>query len=139
VSELPSEHDFVVHGSLDEIAAFKLLGGKWSDEARLVFAEDTFGANEALMWMGPRAFSYYVRSASDYLKSADSSGDPIMLSGFHAALEFRANEDLRLLQVDHIREALDYLIANYDKYEVDVKTHGDLLRQLVELRRRIGE
>ena len=68
--QLPTESDFVVHGSLDEKAACGRMLGKTKGEVRMLLEENFLRYQEDFMWMGPAAFCYYIDAMIDYITSS---------------------------------------------------------------------
>ena len=68
-SPIPSRSDINVFDTLDERDACEHFLGKNIDEAEALFREDFLCYQEDLMWMGPRAFRYYVHAAINYIHS----------------------------------------------------------------------
>ena len=69
---IPAREEINVHNSLDEICAAKHFLGKDLIESEKLFRENFTCYQEDLMWMGVKAFCYYVDSAISYLSSRDS-------------------------------------------------------------------
>ena len=70
---LPEAKDINVYDSLDERVACKNFLGKTLAEAEAMFRDSWDYYHEDLMWMGPRAFRYYVTAAIRYLHSDSSA------------------------------------------------------------------
>ena len=62
------------NGSLDEGSACKHFLGKTLTEAEALFREASLYYQEDLMWMGPRAFQFYLPAALNDLKSEAARG-----------------------------------------------------------------
>jgi len=72
--ELPSQSDFDPwSGCLDAISAWNHFGGLLLQEAKVKFAGNPFKYSEDFMFMGPKAFAYYLPALIDSLKTALSS------------------------------------------------------------------
>ena len=65
---LPTRSDFVVSGSLDEESASRHMLGKSMEEVRALLDDNFIYYQEDFMWMGPRAFCYYVSALVEYIK-----------------------------------------------------------------------
>lgn len=68
---LPTREDFIPHGDLDEQWAYKRYGGRTLDEVRAIVAENWFAEQENFMWMGIRAFCFYLPAFFDYFEKRD--------------------------------------------------------------------
>src|SRR5580704_9995421 len=72
---LPTEEEISVFDSLDERWAVIHFLGKDLEQAQALFRENFLHYQEALMWMGPKAFRFYVLAAIKYLLSEESNGN----------------------------------------------------------------
>lgn len=131
---IPSESDINVYNSLDEIVARDHFLGKTVEEAEELFRENSAYYQEDLMWMGPRAFTYYLQSVINYLKSEYAADDDHIISCLHNIIVFRAEEERFLLAVDRVRELVNYVIDSYDKFNVDQDIYGNLLEKYKKLK-----
>jgi hypothetical protein len=123
---LPTESEFNVYNSLDEITACKHFCGKNLEEAEALFREGGLYYTEDLMFMGGRAFPFYLQAAVNYLKSEHAAGDADMINGLRSVLKIRMDDKEFSLAIDIAKDVVDYVIANYDKFEVDHTIYGDL-------------
>jgi hypothetical protein len=135
---LPTEGDLNVFNSLDEQAAVRMFLGKTLLEAEQLFSTQTFDALEALMWMGPRGFTYYIRSAIEYLTCPDSEGDSVMVSGLLSALEFRGEHAQFGDAQGAVSTGIQYVLDNYEKFQVSEPVYGDLRPRYRALLERIS-
>ena len=116
---LPSREDINVCDSLDERAACKLFLGKSLDDAYALFRENWCSHQEDLMWMGPKAFRFYLPAAIRYLQSADAMGGGGDVLCFVSLLEFRMEherEELRPVATS-LRDTCEFVLLNWQKYE----------------------
>lgn len=124
----PTLKDINRFDSLDEREAVRHFLGKSLEEALALFAENSLYYQENLMWMGPRAFRFYVQAAVAYLES-DPGGDDIdMLSGFAGILEYwieNEPEELRPISIWLI-EACETCLRHLAHENFDPGIHGDL-------------
>lgn len=130
----PTESEINVHNSLDELVARDHFLNKSVEEGELLFRENSAYYQEDLMWMGPYAFAFYLRSAIRYVKSEYSSEDDHIISCLYDILLFRSEEERFLLASDGVKELVSYVIDNFDKFNVDRRTYGDLLEKYMTLR-----
>lgn len=72
---LPTPDDFEVDGCLDAQDALTNFEGKSLDEAAAMFLASWNEHATDLMFMGPRAFAYYVRAAAQAIESGKAFGD----------------------------------------------------------------
>jgi hypothetical protein len=128
LDRVPTLNEINVFNSLDERTAAAHFLGKNLQQAEELFRENFLYYQEDLMWMGPKAFCYYVPAAVAYLISAASDGDSDAASSFCGVLEFRLDDDREaMLPVfAHLRGALEFIISNYAKYGCDLAIDGDV-------------
>lgn len=130
---MPTESDINVHDSLDERVARDHFLGKTVEEAEALFRENSAYYQEDLMWMGPRAFAYYLQSVVNYLKSEHAAEDDHFIDSLHSLVMFRSDEEEFSLAVKPLRELVDYVINNYEKFAVDHEIYGDVLAKYQKL------
>ncbi len=65
---VPSASEINVFDSLDERAAVRYFCGKSLREAEELFRSNSLAYADDLMWMGPKAFAYYLKAASNYIQ-----------------------------------------------------------------------
>lgn len=125
---LPTAEDFVVYGSVDERSACQNFLGKSVEEAAAMFARSPVFA-EDLMWMGPRAFVYYVVAATRYLASDAALGDDDFASWIHAVIRFRAKNCELSRDVTGLSRAADLthaVLGRFDSVARDAVTREEL-------------
>jgi hypothetical protein len=126
---LPTEADINVFDSLDERSAVRNFLGKTIDEAEAMFRENAFYPCEDLMWMGPKAFCFYVTSAIRYLESDASAGDSDAVNCFVGTVEHRLSfSDAIEPSFPALREAMRFLLDHWDRYfhPDTIAIYGDL-------------
>jgi hypothetical protein len=126
---LPTPDDFNVFNSLDEETASKHFLNKTLIEAQALFLEDGLTYCQDFMWMGPKAFKFYLEALFNYLKSDDSIGDSDIVNCLLSVVEYRRNDEGFSSAVDRVRTIIGYVIANYGKFQVDPAIYGDLLKK----------
>jgi hypothetical protein len=100
LSNIPTESQLNVHGSLDEKIACEHFLGKSVEEAKNLLHKDSGKYQEDLMWMGPDAFQYYVIAVIEYLKSEVGRDDFEFHLTFAGTLRFRLkNHEIKLKTV----------------------------------------
>jgi hypothetical protein len=125
---LPSADEINVFDSLDERHAVKVFLGKDLQQAEAIFRENFLYYQEDLMWMGPKAFVFYVPAVLNYLRSADSDGDADAARSFCSLIEFRLDweageiADARAI----LREGILAILERFDRYGCDLNIDGDV-------------
>lgn len=135
IMTIPTVNEINVHGSLDEQTACEHFLGKSLEEAKRHFCKDSLTYTEDLMWMGPVAFRYYVKAAMWYIQSEASKADSGMINGFVGVLEFHRHlnpEELRPVAME-LSSICNYIIQNYDKFDLDSVFYGDLRSRFIKL------
>jgi hypothetical protein len=125
---VPTSEEINVNGSLDEIAAVENFLGKTLPEAESLFEENDLRYLMDLLWMGPKAFSFYIVAAINYLKSPSSKGCSDAVNIFWGTVDFRLNELRRVAPavIPILREAVHYIRGHWKKYHVEPSIYGDL-------------
>ena len=125
---MPSFSDISVFGSNDEEAAARIFLGKSISEAETLFVENDLYYLCFLYWMGPKAFCYYIIAAINYLKSEASIGHPHAVDIFYSVLTIRMQNCSSIIDtiIPDIREAILYVIKNWNKFEVDPTNYKNL-------------
>ena len=72
---MPTKAEINVKDTLAEQAACEHFLGKSLPEAEALLCGDSFLYQEDLLWMGPRAFRYYIQAAVQYVVSPASQND----------------------------------------------------------------
>ena len=137
--KLPTEDEINVHNSLDEIVASEHFLNKTLEEAEALFRENSAYYQEDLMWMGPRAFAFYLQAAINYLKSPHSAGDDHILSCLYEIVMFRLPEEGFPLALNGVKTLIDYVVNNYEKFNVDKDIYGDLREKYRELQTQLED
>lgn len=137
---LPSAEEINIYDTLDERCAVEHFLGKDLGEAEALFNENSLHYQEDLMFMGHRAFCFYVRAAINYLKSDSSCGDSDMANTFCGLLEYRLDyESVELSPVkSELRAAVDYILSNFAKYEIAQAIYGDVAARYRSLLNRLA-
>jgi hypothetical protein len=136
---LPTADEINIHNSPDEIAASEHFLNKTLDQAEALFRDSSAYYQEDLMWMGPRAFSYYLQAAVNYLQSDYSAGDDHMIDSLYEIVVFRSHQEGFQLALDRVKGVIVYIIDNYEKFDVDKNTYGDLLGKYKRLQSQLQE
>jgi hypothetical protein len=135
MNRIPTERDINVFDSLDEIHAVKHFLGKNLEEAEKLFQANFLSYQEDLMWMGPVAFAYYIIAAMNYLKSPISSDNSDAVNCFGSLIEFKLTyEESSLIPVaSAIIETIHLMIADFQRFEIEIWIYGDLKAKLITL------
>src|SRR2546428_13412025 len=121
---LPTEDEINVHNSLDERTACEHFLNKTLLEAEALFRENSSYYQEDLMWMGQKAFNFYLQSVINYLNSVDSAGDDHLINCLYEILLFRSNDKEFMCGIDGVNMLIDYIISNYNKFNIDDNIYG---------------
>lgn len=132
---LPTASDINPHGDLDGNAAEEHFLGKSHAEALLLFKENSIYYLEDLMWMGSKAYCFYVHAAIEYVKSEEALGNSDMVNCLIGTFAFRLEHDRHEVEqvLGEMKEVTNYLLANWDQYDVDQEIYSDLRTQCEEL------
>src|SRR5687768_7119908 len=123
----PGAKQINVNDSLDEQWACKHFLGKTVEQAELLFRENALYYQEALGWMGPVAFRYYISAFIRYIQSEHSAGDADAVSCFASILEQRIEKTRDVSPVaGALADACRYVMKHYDRFDVDQSIYGDL-------------
>ncbi len=90
---IPYKNDINVFNSLDEQWAEKHFLGKNHDAATDLFAKNMISRCEDLMFMGPKAFNYYWKSAAKFFSDVAGRCDSDALFSFLIAVEFQVENN----------------------------------------------
>ncbi len=123
----PTADEINVFDSLDERCAVKNFLGKDLEQARSLFAENFLRYQEDLMWMGPKAFAFYVPAAINYLLSEGADNATDAVSSFLSLIEFRLEyEPTEIARVGPIiREGILRMLEDFERYGFGGEVYGD--------------
>ncbi len=127
-ARIPTAGEINVFDSLDERTAVHNFLGKNLEQARSLFRDNFLYYQEDLLFMGPKAFGFYVPAAIDYLCSAEADGDCDAASSFCGLIEFRLDHgpaDI-VAAAPIIREGIAGILENFERYQCDVDIYGDV-------------
>lgn len=127
-TRLPTAEEINVFNSLDERCAVKNFLGKDLEQAQTLFAENFLRYQEDLMWMGPKAFAFYVPAAINFLLSEESDNAADAVSSFHSLVEFRLEyEPAEIARVGSIlRAGILGMLENFERYGFGGEAYGDI-------------
>jgi hypothetical protein len=131
---LPTEDELDIYHSQDERIATEHFLNKTLEQAEKMFRGNGLYYQEDLMWMGPKAFHFYLQAVINYLMSDASANDADFVSALNAVIRFRMQEEGFLSAVDNVRKLVDYVIDHFDKYGVNSDIYGDLLGEYRQLK-----
>lgn len=129
----PTKKEINVYNSLDEIVASEHFFGLDLKEAEALFTNDSLKYQWDLLWMGPKAFNYYIKAATNYLKRKESCGDVDFIDALYQIIDSRMKRDGLDLAPPDLIDLIDYVIINYQKFEVEEKIYGNLREKYKEL------
>lgn len=127
-TSVPTLTDINVHDSLDERSAVEHFLGKDLSQAEALFCANFLCYQEDLMWMGPRAFCFYVEAAIAYLLSPAAQGDSDAVNSFCGLVEFRLDYEGNAIEQAHrqLRDAMQAILRDFARYGCDPQIYGDL-------------
>lgn len=128
VTRLPTAKEINVFDSLDERHAVEVFLGKDLEQAWSLFRENFLYYQEDLMWMGPKAFVFYVPAAIRYLLSAEADGDSDAANMFCGLVDFRLDCDATAIAAAGpiIRQGILGMLENFERYGCDGAIPGDV-------------
>jgi hypothetical protein len=123
----PSAKQINVNDSLDEQLACKHFLCKTVEQAELLFRENALYYQEALGWMGPVAFRYYIFAFIRYVQSEHSAGDADAVSCIAGILEQRIEKARDVSSIaGALSDACRYVLEHYDRFDIKPNIYGDL-------------
>lgn len=125
---LPTRAEINVYDSLDERCAVEHFLGKDLDQAEELFRENFLKYREDLMWMGPKAFCFYVKAAIRYLKDPEGFDDWDAISCFHTVVDFQleyCRADI-VPAFDVLRDAVETVLKNLADQPTFPMRYGDV-------------
>ena len=133
--KLPTEKQISIYGSLDEQSAVRHFLGKDIEQAEAMFCDNFLKYQEDLMWMGPKAFCFYVDAAIAYLLSPSADEDSDAASSFCGVLEFQLQCYRVKISPSHprLRKAIRKIIDDFERYDCDPKIYGDVKHRYEKL------
>jgi hypothetical protein len=92
-----------------------------------LFRENSLYYQEDLMWMGPKAFCFYIDAAIRYVQSEAASTDTDIILSLGTILEFRLeHEPTDMLPVaEKLRIFCDYIVQHHERFELAAEYYGD--------------
>ncbi len=128
-SPIPSLTDINVFNSLDEQVAVAHFLGKDLKQAEELFRANFLGYQEDLMWMGPRAFCFYVDAAIAYLVSPEADDDADAINCFCGLVEFQLEYHRKGIEpaFGRLRAATIQILRDFVRFDCDPTIYGDLV------------
>jgi hypothetical protein len=130
----PTNQEINIHNSLDEITASEHFLGLNLKDAEALFVKDSFNYRWDLLWMGSKAFNYYVEAALNYLNGESSNGDVDFVDALYQIFEQRLQRERGELAVEKIVNVIDAILKNYEKFEVNDAIYSNLYLKFKKLR-----
>lgn len=137
---VPTRNDINVHDSLDERKACEHFLGKTVEQAEALFRENPIYYQEDLMWMGPVAFRYYIRAATNYIRSGAATGDSAMVICLASLLEFRLEYESAELEpvAQELAAVCGYVLDHYERFILTPGIFPDVPDKLHKLRQKFS-
>lgn len=120
---------------LDGQCAVKHFLGKSLEEAEALFRENALYYQEDLMFMGAKAFRFYVHAYIGYIRSEAAQDDSDAVNCFVGLLQFWLEfepEELAAVAKD-LSAACEYIAEHHDRYGLMPNAYGDLRNRLETL------
>lgn len=136
---LPTERDFDPwNGNLDAQSAWRDFGGLTLDEAHAKFRENPLKYQEDFMFMGGKAFAYYLPVLEDHLRGAsDSEGDDDREARILAHCIRAQFDGDNLSRVRHLAprvlELANVVLKNIDRFGADDNERQRVVEAWMEL------
>lgn len=123
------------------MCAVKHFLGKNLGEAEALFRENALYYQEDLMFMGAKAFRFYVSAYVGYIRSEAAERNASAIHGLIALLEYRLDDEPQELTAvaKDLCAACEYIVEHYDKYGLIPEVYGDLRPRLDALRQAFGK
>ena len=137
--KLPTKDEINVFNSPDENTALKHFYNKTLQEIELSFRDYGLDYCQDLMWMGPVAFNFYLQAVIQYLESKYSADDSDFVNCLYSVIKYRWDEAEFSSAFKPVGKAMDYIIDNYNKFEIDESIYGDLLSNYQNLQRELKD
>jgi hypothetical protein len=118
---IPTRDAINIYDTLDERCAVDNFLGKDRQAAEAMFRENFVRYQEDLMWMGPRAFCYYLPAALAYAMSDESALSSIELELLLNTIEFQLqNEEEAIAPLfPAFREGIGAVVAWFERFGDD--------------------
>ncbi len=128
-------------GDLDGEWAVRNFPGKSVGEITRLFLSDSaapFQLQEDLLWMGPKAFAYYLPAWTAYFRSDSSCGDADTFSSVLGTLELRLKSEPETVMAarEVVTDLLNNCISNDSVAGADARIYGGLKARFIALKRK---
>jgi len=132
--DIPKEDDISVYDSLDERKAVDHFLGRSIEQAEQLFIENSMMYQEDLMWMGPKAFRYYLESVLKYSQNPLSRGDDDFVFALVSTFEFRRDGELLDADEPKVTTIVEYILSNCSKFELTGEAFRPVRQRLTSLK-----
>jgi hypothetical protein len=114
---IPTLEEINVYDTLDERVAVEHFLGKDRKAAEALFRENFIYYQEDLMWMGPRAFCFYLPAALTYVVSDESNVGSIELGMLVNVIEFQLQdcEEAIAPVFSELRDGIDVVLSSFER------------------------
>lgn len=121
---------------LDGQCAVKHFLGKSLEEAEALFRENALYYQEDLMFMGAKAFRFYVHAYIGDIRSEAAGRNSSAIHGLIALIEYRLEDEPQELAAvaKDLCAACEFIVEHYDTYDLIPEVYGDLRPRLDVLR-----
>ena len=123
---IPKEEEISEYDTLDERKAVEHFLGKSIAQAEQLFIENSIKYQEDLMWMGSKAFYFYLEAVHRYLQNPLSNGDTDFVFALVSTFEFRRENETLDVDETIVVSIVRYLLSSFSKFEIS----GDTCRSL---------
>jgi len=138
---LPTANEINPFSDLDGLTAKKHFLGKSLDQVVAMLAENSTYYVQDFMWMGPKAFTFYLPAVLSFAEGHASDGQIGFINSICSTLEFRLeNQDIPAESLKVALRVCKYIISNYSRFEVDKvdkRIYGDLRKRFKTLMKSI--
>lgn len=133
--DIPKENEISVYDTLDERKAVDHFLGKSIEQAEQLFIENSIIYQEDLMWMGPKAFNYYLESVLRYLQNPLSRGDDDFVIALVSTFEFRREGEMLDSGEPKVTAIVEYILSNCSKFELTEDAFRPIKQRLTPFKR----
>ncbi len=141
--QLPSVDDCILPESsdLDERSAVEYFHGKTIEQAEALFRENFLWYQVFLGYLRAPAFQFYMRAATNYIRSESASGDSDAANTFYHCLKRRLEKEPEAIQPikSLLAETIREILLHFDRYNCLPEFYGDIPAGYRELLKQLEE
>ena len=133
--KIPTALEINPYDDLDGRTALKNFLGKSFQDATEMFMQNSYSLSEDLMWMGIKAFAFYLPAVIPYLESDESQYDCFTASSLISTFRFRLEHEPETIQIagNPMISVLRVIQRNFPKYDADQTAYPNLQIELQKL------